>query len=327
MLRYAVRRLVLLIPVLIGITAVVFFLIHLIPGDPVLVLLGPDNATPQAVATLRHQLGLDRPLFVQYLIYLGNTLRGSLGQSIFQRLPVGLIVAQHLPATIELTVSAMVISILIGLPLGVAAAVRRGSIVDIGGSVLAQLGVSMPVFWLGILLILWFAVDLRWLPAFGRGAPVLVAVGAAIAGKPQALADTLRHLLLPALALGVGQAALLSRMVRASMVETLAQDYVRTAKAKGAAPGRLVMRHALRNALLPVVTIIGLQFGGLLGGAVLTETIFAWPGVGQLIVQSIGQRDFPVVQGTTLITALLFSVVTLAVDMLYAAIDPRIRYS
>jgi ABC-type dipeptide/oligopeptide/nickel transport system permease component len=327
MLHYAARRLLLLVPVLVGILALVFLLVHLIPGDPAAVLLGPQNATPAAVRALRHSLGLDRPLGVQFLIYLGRVARGDLGTSIFQNIPVGTVIAQHLPATVELTVSAMVVGILLGLAAGVAAAVRRGSVVDVAGSVLAQLGVSMPVFWLGILLILWFAVDLRWLPAFGRGAPLLAALAQALAGRPAALVDSLRHLALPAVSLGLGLAALMSRMVRASMLETLQQDYIRTARAKGAPPAHLVMRHALRNALLPVVTVVGLQFGSLLGGAVLTETIFGWPGVGQLLVTAIGQRDFPIVQGTTLVTALLFSLVTLAVDLLYAAIDPRIRYS
>jgi ABC-type dipeptide/oligopeptide/nickel transport system permease component len=327
MLHYVARRLLLLVPVLIGILAIVFFLVHLIPGDPAAVLLGPQNATPVAVRALRHALGLDRPLGVQFLIYLGRVVRGDLGISIFQNISVVAIIGQHLPATIELTVCAMIVGVLLGVAAGVAAAVRRGSIIDIAGSVLAQLGVSMPVFWLGILLILWFAVDLRWLPAFGRGAPLLQALAEAVAGRPGPLVDSLRHIALPAISLGVGLAALMSRMVRSSMLEALQQDYVRTARAKGAPPARLVMRHALRNALLPVVTIVGLQFGSLLGGAVLTETIFGWPGIGQLLVTAIGQRDFPIVQGTTLVTALLFALVTLAVDLLYAAIDPRIRYS
>jgi ABC-type dipeptide/oligopeptide/nickel transport system permease component len=327
MLPYVVRRLLLLVPVLVGIVAVVFFLVHLIPGDPATVLLGPENATPAAVRALRHALGLDRPLGVQFLLYVMRAARGNLGTSIFQHVPVAALVGQHLPATLELTVSALLVSTVLGTAAGVAAAVRRGSLVDVAGSVLAQLGVSMPVFWLGILLILWFAVDLRWLPSFGRGAPLLWALGQAVLGQPAPLLDALRHLALPALTLGVGQAALLSRMVRSALIEALQQDYVRTARAKGVPPGRLVLRHALRNALLPVVTIVGLQFGSLLGGAVLTETIFGWPGLGQLLVTAIGQRDFPIVQGSTLVTALLFSLVTLAVDVLYAAIDPRIRYS
>ncbi|MBX6351085.1 MAG: ABC transporter permease [Clostridia bacterium] len=314
-----------MVPVMIGIAAIVFGLMQIVPGDPAVVLLGQD-ATPEAVAQLRHALGLDRPLTVQFFSYLGHALRGDLGESIFQHEPVAELVFGRLPATVELALGGLLVALVVGLPLGVLAAVRRGSLFDLLSMAIAQLGVSVPVFWLGIMLMLWFAVQLGWLPAIGRGAPVLSAVGLALAGRPEVLVDSLRHLILPSVTLGTYGAALTSRMVRSSLAETLVEDYVRTARAKGVPGWRVVYVHALRNALLPVVSVIGLQFGTLLGGAVVTETIFGWPGVGQLAVKAISQRDLPLVQGTVLVIALLFSFVNLAVDLVYAAIHPRIRY-
>lgn len=324
MLRYALGRVLLMIPVMIGITAIVFGLLQIIPGDPAVVLLG-QNATAEGVAQMRHALGLDQPVWVQLAHYMERLLRGDLGRSIFKEDPVSQLVFSHLPATIELALSAMVISIVIGIPLGVLAAVRRGSLADTGSMLFAQVGVSVPVFWLGIMLMLWFSVQLDWLPAIGRGAPLLSAVGAALSGRPSVLIDSIAHLILPAFTLGVLGSAVISRMTRSSVTEALRQDYIRTARAKGLVGWVVVYRHAFRNALLPVISVLGLQFGTLLGGAVVTETIFGWPGVGQLVVGAISQRDIPLVQGSVLIVALLFSLVNLGVDLLYAWVDPRVR--
>jgi peptide/nickel transport system permease protein len=324
MLAYTAKRLALLVPLLFGIVVVVFGLMQIIPGDPAVVLLGQD-ATPEAVAELRHALGLDRPLVVQLARYIGSLVRGDLGDSIFRGEPVVTAIASRLPATVEVAVVALGFAVLVGIVLGVLAAVKRGSAIDVVSMLFAQLGVSMPVFWLGILLMFWFAVQLNWLPAVGRGDSLVSATGAALTGRPGALVDSLRHLALPALTLGLYSAAIMSRLVRASMLETLNQDFVRTALAKGLPGWLLVLKHGLRNALLPVVSVIGLRFGELLGGAVLTESIFGWPGLGQLAVTAISQRDFPLVQGVVLVFAFMFALVNLAVDLVNAGLDPRIR--
>ncbi|MBV9814016.1 MAG: ABC transporter permease [Acetobacteraceae bacterium] len=324
MLAYALRRVALFVPTLAGVVLAVFFLVHLIPGDAARTLLGQD-ATPQAVAQLRQTLGLDAPLPVQLARYLGRLAQGDLGRSMLQNARVSTLVSERLPATLELALSAIAISVVLGLLLGVAAAVRRGGLLDVLCLVFAQLGVSMTVFWLAILLVYVFSVRLHWLPAIGRGAPVVSAIGAALTGRPGALADSLAHLALPSLALGLQGAAIICRMVRAGMLDVLASDFVRTARAKGLAAPRVVLVHALRNALLPALAIAGWQFGNLLGGAVLTEGIFGWPGMGQLAVSAISQRDLPLVQGIALTFALVFATVTLATDMLGGAIDPRIR--
>jgi peptide/nickel transport system permease protein len=324
MVSYTLRRLALLLPLLLGIVVVVFGLLHIIPGDPAVVLLGQD-ATPEAVADLRVSLGLDRPLSVQLGHYLLNVTRGDLGDSIFRGETVVAALASRLPATIEVAIAALLFAIVLGLVLGVLSAIKQGSAIDTASMLFAQLGVSMPVFWLGILLMLWFAVSLNWLPAVGRGDPLVGSIGTALTGRPGPLIDSLRHLALPALVLGLNSAAVMSRVIRASMLGTLSKAYVRTAKAKGVLQWRVVLVHALRNALLPVVNVIGLRFGALLGGAVLTESIFGWPGLGQLAVTAISQRDFPLVQGVILIFALLFALVNLGVDLLNAALDPRIR--
>ena len=326
MLRYIARRLVLLVPVLLGINVGVFLLMHLIPGDPAVVLLGQD-ANPEDIARLRRVLGLDEPLIVQLGRYLGRVVRGDLGDSIFQSQPVTTIVFGALPATVELALASLLVAVLLGVPLGVLAAVRQYSPYDYGTMLVAQVGVSMPVFWLGILAILLFSVNLGWLPTFGRGEGVPAAVEAGITGEGWgALRDALRYLALPALTLGFSAAALISRMVRASVLEVLGQDFVRTARAKGLRERTVIRRHALRSAMIPVVTIVGLQFGYLLGGAIITETVFAWTGVGRLMITAIGQRDFPLVQGAVLILALLFSLVNLCVDLLYAWLNPQISY-
>ncbi len=326
MLRYIAHRLLLLVPVLLGITVGVFLLLHLIPGDPAVVLLGQD-ANPDDIARLRRILGLDEPLVFQLGRYLGRVVRGDLGVSIFQSQPVTTIVFGALPATIELAVASLVVAVLLGVSLGVLAAVRQYSPYDYGAMLVAQIGVSMPVFWLGILAILLFSVHLGWLPTFGRGEGVLAAGVDGITGDGWgALGDALRYLALPALTLGFSAAALISRMVRASILEVLGQDFIRTARAKGLRERTVIIRHGLRSALIPVVTIVGLQFGYLLGGAIITETVFAWPGVGRLMITAIGQRDFPLVQGAVLILALLFSLVNLCIDVLYAWLNPQISY-
>lgn len=324
MLAYAIRRLLLLVPMAAGMVIVTFGLLLLVPGDPAHVLLGPE-ATPDMIANLRASLGLDNPWYVRLWDYFAHLLQGDMGRSIFQNAPVSQIIAGRLGATIELAVVALLLATLIGMTLGVIAAMRQGSLIDTATMLLAQLGVSMPVYWMGLLLMLGFSVQLNWLPAIGRGAPLLDAFGAALTGRPQVLADSLMHILLPALALAAYSAAVISRLVRTSMLEVLREDFIRTAYAKGLRRPRVVIRHALRNALLPVLSVIGMQFGILLGGAVLVEQIFAWPGLGQLTIGAISQRDLPLVQGITLTFALTFAIINLIVDLLYAVVDPRVR--
>jgi len=324
MLAYVIRRLLLLIPMAAGMVIVTFGLLLIIPGDPASVLLGQE-ATPEAIASLRGALGLDNPWYIRLWDYFAALLHGDMGRSIFQNQPVAEIIAGRLGATIELAVVALFLATVIGLVLGVIAAIRQGSWIDTGTMLFAQLGVSMPVYWLGLLLGLLFAVTLGWLPAIGRGTPLPIAFVAALSGHPEVLWDSITHLLLPAFALAANSAAIISRLVRTSMLEVLREDFVRTAYAKGLRRGRVVIRHALRNALLPVLSVIGLRFGALLGGAVLTESIFAWPGLGQLTIAAISQRDLPLIQGIVLTFAIIFALVNLVVDLLYAAVDPRIR--
>ncbi|HEY4203162.1 MAG TPA: ABC transporter permease [Devosiaceae bacterium] len=324
MIAYVARRLLLLIPMAIGMVVVTFGLLLLIPGDPAAVLLGQE-ATPDAIANLRDALGLNDPWYVRLWDYFAALLHGDMGMSIFQSQPVATIIASRLGATIELAVVSLVLATIIGMTLGVIAAMRQGSIVDTVTMLFAQLGVSMPVYWLSLLLMLAFAVQLGWLPSIGRGEPLPSALIAALSGRPGVLLDSLQHILLPALALAVNSAAVISRLVRTSMLEVLREDFVRTAYAKGLRRPRVVIRHALRNALLPVLSVIGLRFGALLGGAVLTESIFAWPGLGQLTITAISQRDLPLIQGIVLTFAIIFALVNLVVDLLYAAVDPRIR--
>ena len=322
MLRYLARRLLLLVPVVLGAALIAFALLLLIPGDPAIALLGQEVSAEELVR-FRHLLGLDRPLPVQFGLYVWRIVQGDFGRSITLHTPVLRLIRSTLPATLELAIVSLLLSIIAGIPLGLLAARRRGGVFDTGTMVLAQLGVSMPVFWLGVLLILLFAVKLDWLPSFGRGPALLAAVAS---GDAAAVADSLRHLILPAFTLAFFNLALLTRLTRWAVLEVLEEDYVRTARAKGQTERMVMYRHALRNALLPIITIIGLQFGNALGGAVVTETIYGWPGMGRLVVQAIGQRDFPVVQGAVLILALLFSLVNVAVDLAYGLVDPRIRY-
>lgn len=324
MTAYIARRLLLLIPTAFGIVVLTFGLLLLVPGDPAAVLLG-ENSTPESIARLRQSLGLDDPWYLRLWYYFGALLTGDMGTSIFQGQPVTEIVAGRLGATFELAIVSLILSAIIGMTLGVLAAMKQGSLIDSAAMLFAQLGISMPIYWLGLLLMLAFAVILGWLPAIGRGEPLPEAVIAALSGRPQVLADSLSHLILPALALAANTAAIISRLVRTSMLEVLREDFVRTAYAKGLRRPRVVIRHALRNALLPVISVIGLRFGALLGGAVLVESIFAWPGLGQLTITAISQRDLPLIQGIVLTFAMIYALVNLFVDLLYAAVDPRVR--
>jgi len=312
--RYVARRLLLTVPVLLGISFVVFAMVSLAPGDAINIMLGSETANPANVERLRRELGLDRPWYVQYVDYMQRLLRGDLGQSFTYRRPVAEQIRERFPNTLLLTAGACVFALAVALPLGTAAAARRNGLVDFVSRMVAMLGVSLPSFYLGLLLIIWFGLELRWFPIRGIG------------NWEDGLWPFLRHLVLPSVTLGSSLAAFLTRLTRSALLETLAADYIRTARAKGLAELRVLFRHGLRNALLPVVTAFGLQFGALLGGAVVVETIFSWPGMGLLAVTAIRQRDIPVIQGTVLVFAVCFVVVTLIVDLLYAWIDPRIRY-
>ncbi|MDW8317580.1 MAG: ABC transporter permease [Anaerolineae bacterium] len=301
------------IPVLLGVSFLVFASVRFVPGDPAMAIAG-ELATPELVAQVRQEMGLDRPLLVQYAIYLERVLQGDLGRSVRSGLPVAEEIANRLPKTAQLAVLSLLFASAIGIPLGVLSATRANTWVDSLSMMLALIGVSMPIFWLGLMLMIFFSVLLpRWL---GLSEPVLPPTGT----------GTWQHLVMPVMALAATSMAIQARMTRACMLEVLRMDYVRTARAKGVAERWVIYRHALRNALIPIVTIIGLQFGTLLGGAVLTETVFAWPGLGRLLVDAIGYRDYPVVQGTVLVVTLGFVLVNLAVDVLYAYLDPRIRY-
>lgn len=310
MKRYILRRLLLLAPMLLGMSLVTFSLAHLAPGDPISVQFGldPRGMEPAMVERLREAMGLDDPLPTQYLRYLGNLLRGDLGRSLATRSPVSCEIAARFPATLQLAIAAMGVVLLVGIPLGVVSAVKRGSLIDHLSMFVAVLGVSVPNFWFGIMLILFFALKLGLLPSGGR------------------TDGALTSLILPAVTLGTGMVGLVTRMMRSSMLEVLAQDYVRTARAKGLAPWLVVVRHGLRNALIPVVTTLGVQSAALLGGAVIVETVFAWPGIGRLAVNAIWRRDYPVILGTVLVFSITFVLMNLFVDLLYTVLDPRIGH-
>ncbi len=326
MLQYLLKRLFFLAVTLLGVSVIVFLLVHLSPGDPVRIMLG-EQARPDEVERLTRLYGFDRPLYEQYGRWLAQALTGDLGVSIRQGVPVLGLIAQRLPATLELAVASLVLAVLVGVPLGVLAAVKRNTWLDFTSMIAALLGVAAPNFWVGLMLLSTVALQVSWLPIFGRG-PALTegAVALLTTGNITPLWDGLRHLLLPAVALGASIMALITRLTRSSLLEVLRRDFVRTARAKGARPQRVVFLHALRNALLPVVTIIGVQFGALLGGAIVTEVVFAWPGIGRLTVDAIKQRDFPVVQGSVLMLAVVFAVANLLVDLSYGFLNPRIRY-
>jgi peptide/nickel transport system permease protein len=330
---YAIRRGLTVVPVLVGVSLLVFSFVHLIPGDPALTMLG-ERATPEKVAEVRARLGLDRPLWEQYLQYVRRILRGDLGVSIVRGDPVATDLWRRFPATVELAGAAMVLATVVGIPAGMLCAVRRNSLLDSLARVGALTGVSMPIFWLGLVLAWIFGVQLGLLPTGFRldtetsFRPVtnLVILDALLQRQWAVLADALRHLVLPAVALATIPLAVITRMTRASLLEELTRDYVRTAQAKGLSQTAVLVRHALRNALLPVLTVIGLQTGRLLAGAILTETIFSWPGIGLWVYESIESRDYAIVQGATLFIAVIVVAVNLATDLLYAVADPRIKY-
>ena len=312
---YIARRVLLLGPVLLGVSIVVFMVLHLSPGDPAEIMLG-SQATQEDLARLRRELGLTEPLYVQYLRWMGHVLRGDLGRSLWMKRPVLDEVLHRFQATLVLTGSSLLLSTLGGIALGIASAVRPHSLLDRLSAVTSLFGASMPVFWLGIVLMVVFSLWLGWLPASGMWAPY---------GGGD-LGDLAKHLVLPAVTLAAASMTIIARLTRSTMLDVLGQDYIRTARAKGLIEVRVVVRHGLKNALIPIVTVVGVQAGYLLGGAVLTETVFAWPGVGLLMVQGILARDFPIVQGCVLVIALTFVLINLAVDLLYVYLDPRIHY-
>jgi peptide/nickel transport system permease protein len=332
---YILRRTLLLLPMLVGITMLSFLLSHAVPADPVTANLGEQAAAdPAVVAAFRHRWGLDRPLYQQYLVYLWNLAHGDMGTSISTKQPVLLDLRQHLPATIELALPALLVSIVLGVPLGILAAVQRGRLLDEGARVLAMIGVSMPVFWLGLIALLFFYARLGIAPAPGRLSATIppppfvtgfLLLDALRVQRWDVIADWAGHLVLPALVLSTYGLSRITRVMRGSMLETLAEDYVRTAQAKGLRRWVVVLHHAARNGLIPVLTIIGLSFGDLLSGAVVTETVFAWPGLGLYAFSSATSLDFPAIMGVGIVVATVYLVVNLFVDIAYALFDPRIR--
>jgi peptide/nickel transport system permease protein len=310
--QYVVRRLLVTFPVLLGVSLLAFAIMHVVPGDPVRLMAGPD-APEDVVQRIRAELGLERPLPLQYWSFLTRALQGDLGRSLRSRAPVVDEIVARFPATLELTTVSMLIAVLIGIPLGLVSAVRRATWVDYTAMGVSLSTLSMPIFWFAIVAIWIFSLHLGWFPVSGRGGAVWEWNG-------------LRHIVLPAVTLATTSVAIISRLTRSGMLEVLGREFIVTARAKGVAEPLVVGKHALKNALIPVVTVVGLQYGFLLGGAVVTETIFAWPGVGRLAITSILQRDYPVVQGCVLLVAVLFVLINLAVDLLYAWLDPRIRY-
>jgi ABC-type dipeptide/oligopeptide/nickel transport system permease component len=304
MVRFLVRRLLLTVPVLLGVATLVFLLIHLVPGDPAQAMLG-DSASPEDVERLRESLGLNDPLLTQYVTFLGGLARGDLGRSFRYGTPVSAEIGSRLLRTVQLALAAMGVAVLVSVPLGIVAAVWRGTAVDHAAMTVSLVGISMPNFWLGPLLAILFAVMLGWLPVAGSGTPA--------------------HLVLPAITLGTGLAAILARMTRASLIEELRELYVLAARARGLSRTRSILHHAFRNSLIPIVTIVGLQFGAVLTGTIITETIFAWPGVGRLLIQAINFRDYPLVQGCILFISFTYVMVNLLTDLTYGLLDPRIR--
>jgi peptide/nickel transport system permease protein len=330
---YVIKRLLQIIPVILGVTLIAFALIHLAPGDPVRTMLG-QHATQQEIEDIRAKYGLDQPLYVQYFIWLGDVLQGDLGRSILSHEQVTTEIASRFPNTIELAIAAMLFAILIGVVAGIISATKQYSVADYSVMGLALFGISMPVFWLGIMLMMIFGVFLGWLPIGGRIDLLLpfqritgfMVIDSIITLNGAALISVIRHLLLPAIALGTIPMAIIARTTRSSMLEVLRQDFIRTERAKGLSERKVIYKHAIRNAMVPVVTVIGLNFGLLLSGAILTETVFSWPGVGRLVVDAVYARDYPLVIGCILVFALVFVIVNLITDILYTYIDPRIHY-
>ncbi|TFG44115.1 MAG: ABC transporter permease [Syntrophobacterales bacterium] len=304
MLQFLFKRLWHTVFVIIGISMISFFFIHL-SGDPVMLML-PGDASTQEIDTLREQLGFNAPLYEQYLRFAGQAVRGKFGNSLYYKVPAMELILERLPASLELAMAAMLIALLVAVPIGIISAVRRGSLLDMGSMLGALFGLSMPHFWLGIMMILLFSVKLGWLPTSGRG--------------------TLAHLVMPSVALGMSLMAMFARLTRSVMLEVLSLDYIRTARSKGLKEPVVIYKHALKNALIPLVTVAGMQFGFLLGGTVIIETVFAWPGVGRLVVQAIFNRDYPLVQATVLVLSVIFVAINFLTDMLYMYLDPQINY-
>jgi len=335
MLRFLITRVFLVVPTFIGVTLAAFAFIRLIPGDPIELLVGERGISLERHAQLLHEMGFDRPLWAQYIEFLGNILSGDLGHSIVTRQPVLQEFLTLFPATIELSLCAMIIAICIGLPAGILAAVRRGSVFDHSVMALSLTGFSMPIYWSGLMLIILFSGILQWTPVSGRISalywvdPVtgFLLIDSLLSDEQGAFVSAVRHLILPSVVLATIPLAVIARQTRSAMLEVLGEDYVRTARAKGLSPRRVIGLHALRNALIPVVTVIGLQVGVLLAGAILTETIFSWPGVGKWLVDSISRRDYPSVQSGLLLIASMVMIVNLIVDLLYGLINPRIRHA
>lgn len=303
---YVLKRILWLFPIVLGVITVVFFLIHFIPGDPVDIMLG-ENARPMDKQLLHHELGLDKPLFSQYINFVKNIARGNLGESLHSKQPVLSIILKKYPATMELMLAAIIVALIISMPLGILSALKQYSFMDNTSLIISLLGISMPNFWLGPLLIILFSIQLGWLPVSGRGG--------------------ISNLILPAITLGTAMAAILTRMIRSSLLDVLDEEYITTAKAKGLPYKKIILKHALKNALIPVITILGLQIGALLTGSIITEMIFAWPGLGRLTIQAIYTRDYPLVQGCVLVIAMSYVLVNLLTDMVYTFIDPRIHYN
>jgi ABC-type dipeptide/oligopeptide/nickel transport system permease component len=330
---YIIKRLLQIIPVVLGVTLIAFALIHLAPGDPVITMLG-QHATQHEIDEARTKFGLDQPVYIQYFIWLSDVLHGDLGRSIISHEQVTIEIGSRFPNTIELAIAAMIFAILIGVIAGIVSATKQYSVADYSVMGVALFGISMPVFWLGIMLMMIFGVFLGWLPIGGRIDLLIpfnritgfMVFDSIITGNGAALISVLIHLILPAIALGTIPMAIIARTTRSSMLEILRQDFIRTERAKGLSERKVIYKHAIRNAMVPVVTVIGLNFGLLLSGAILTETVFSWPGVGRLIVDSVYERDYPLVIGCILVFALVFVIVNLITDLLYTYIDPRIHY-
>ena len=335
MLRFLFTKVSLIIPTFFGVTLLTFAMIRLIPGDPIELMAGERGVTPERHAQLSAQYGFDRPILEQYVVYIADVLQGDLGKSIVTKKPVLTEFLTLFPATIELSLCAMLFAVIIGLPVGIVAGVRRGTFWDHSVMGVSLTGYSMPIFWWGLLLIILFSVNLHWTPVSGRMSLMyffdtttgFMLIDSLLSGQEGAFGSALRHLILPTVVLGTIPLAVIARMTRSAMLEVLGEDYVRTARAKGLSPFQVIGVHALRNALIPVITVIGLQVGTLLAGAILTETIFAWPGIGKWLIESIHRRDYPVLQGGILLVAMVVMTVNLTVDLLYGLINPRIRHA
>ncbi|MCC3741332.1 dipeptide ABC transporter permease DppB [Rouxiella badensis] len=337
MLQFILRRLGLVVPTFIGITLLTFAFVHLIPGDPVTIMAGERGVSPERHAQLMAEMGLDKPLYQQYFHYVVGVLHGDLGMSLSSHTPVWQEFLPRFEATLELGICAMIFAVIVGIPVGVLAAVKRGSIFDHTAVGISLTGYSMPIFWWGIMLVMLVSVHWNLTPVSGRISDTVflddskpltgfALIDTLIWGEPRDFKDAVMHMILPAIVLGTIPLAVIVRMTRSSMLEVLGEDYIRTARAKGVSRMRVIVVHALRNAMLPVVTVIGLQVGTLLGGAILTETIFSWPGVGRWLIEALQRRDYPVVQGGVLLVATLIILVNLLVDVLYGIVNPRIRH-